>query len=103
MAKPRAYRRLSFTAFFRAVALVLLIAQLGMVAHRIEHYLVPEHMECGEDSCDAFAPTPGPDIPVPFLPPVFFVVFFLTFWTLRANVVEQPGSRLGFRALAPPR
>jgi hypothetical protein len=93
---------LNFAAIFRAVAMLVLIAQLGMVAHRIEHYLAPEHMECGEDGCDAFAPALGPAAPVPFLPPLFFVVFFLKFWTLRDSVTEQPGSRLGFRAHAPP-
>jgi hypothetical protein len=113
MATRRAYRsagvaafgrrgRVGFASIFRIVAFVLLIAQLGMVAHRIEHYIAPEHMECGEDSCDAFAPTPGPAAPVPFLPPLFFVVFFLKFWTPRASVLEQPGNRLGFRAHAPP-
>jgi hypothetical protein len=102
MALWRAYGRLSFTAFFRAVALMLLIVQLGMVAHRVEHYLAPEHMECGTDACDAFAPTPGPAAPVPFLPPLFLVAFFLKFWTLRDSVHEQPGNRLGFRAHAPP-
>ena len=101
MANRRASSRLSFTAIFRAVAALVLIAQLGMVAHRIEHYLAPEHMECGQDQCDAFAPTPGLDAPVPFLPPLF-VVFFLTFWTLRDSVTERPGNRLGFRAHAPP-
>jgi len=93
---------LNFAAIFRAVALLLLITQLGMVAHRVEHYLAPDQMECGTDACDAFAPTPGPAAPVPFLPPLFFVVFFLTFWTLRDSVTERPGDRLGFRAHAPP-
>jgi hypothetical protein len=102
MATRRTYGRFNATTLFRAVAFLLLIVQLGMVAHRIEHYLAPEHMECGEDSCDAFAPTPGPAAPVPFLPPLVFVVFYLTFWTLRDSVREQPGTRLGFRAHAPP-
>lgn len=102
MATRRAYGRFNSTTLFRAVAFLLLIVQLGMVAHRIEHYLAPEHMECGEDSCDAFAPTPGPAAPVPFLPPLVFVVFFLKFWTLCDSVREQPGTRLGFRAHAPP-
>jgi hypothetical protein len=102
MAKRRAYRSMSFAAVFRAAALLLLVAQLGMVAHRIEHYLAPDQMECGADACDAFAPTPGPAAPVPFLPPVLFVVFFLKFWTPRESITEQPGNRLGFRAHAPP-
>ena len=101
-ASTSVWGRLNFAAIFRVVAFVLLIAQLGMVAHRIEHYLTPEHMECGEDSCDAFAPTPGPAAPIPFLPPVLFVVFFLSFLTLRDSVTEQPRVRLGFRAHAPP-
>jgi hypothetical protein len=102
MANQRGHRWLSFAAIFRAVAMLVLVAQLGMVAHRVEHYLAPEHMECGTDACDAFAPTPGPAAPVPFLPPLFLIVFFLKFWTLRAGVIEQPGLRLGFRAHAPP-
>ena len=112
MATRRAYRlsrsaasrrwRLDFATIFRALAMLVVIAQLGMVAHRVEHYLAPEQMECGTDQCDAFAPTPGPDAPVPFLPPLFFVVFFLSFWTLRDGVTERPGQRLGFRAHAPP-
>jgi hypothetical protein len=102
MATRHAYGRFNATTLFRAVAFLLLLVQLGMVAHRIEHYLAPDHMECGEDSCDAFAPTPGPAAPVPFLPPLVFVVFYLKFWTPRDSVREQPGSRLGFRAHAPP-
>ncbi len=102
MAIRRAYRGLSFAAIFRVAAFVLLIAQLGMVAHRIEHYIAPEHMESGEDSCDAFAPTPGPAAPVPFLPPLVFVLFFLSLCTFRDSVREQPGTRLGSRAHAPP-
>jgi hypothetical protein len=73
-----------------------------MVAHRIEHYITPEQMECGEDSCTAFMPVTGAaDLPQ-FVPPVFFVIFFLRFWTVREFAVEQPGKRLGFRAHAPP-
>ena len=102
MATRRSSGKFNFTAIFRVAAFVLLLAQLGMVAHRIEHYLVPEQMECGQDACDAFAPTPGPAAPVPFLPPLFFVVFFLSFWTLGDSVLEQPGDRLGFQAHAPP-
>jgi hypothetical protein len=102
MATRRSSNRLNFATIFRVVAFLLLIAQLGMVAHRIEHYLAPEHMECGEDSCDSFSPTPGPAAPVPFLPPLVFVAFFLKFWTLRDSVREQPANRLGFRAHAPP-
>ena len=112
MATGRAYRlsrpaasrrwRLNVAAVFRAVAFLVLLVQLGMVAHRIEHYLAPEQMECGTDTCDAFAPTPGPAAPVPFLPPLFLVAFFLKFWTLSESVTEQLGNRLGFRAHAPP-
>jgi hypothetical protein len=86
----------------RFLALALLVLQLGVIAHRIEHYLVPEQMECGEDVCAAFTPTPDA-APIPaFVPPVFFVVFFLRFWTVRASVARGPAERLGFRALAPP-
>ncbi len=81
---------------------MLLIAQLGMVAHRIEHYIAPEHMECGEDSCTAFMPTTGAAALPLFVPPLFLVVFFLKFWTLRDCAVQPPAYRLGFRAHAPP-
>jgi hypothetical protein len=37
MATRRAYGRFNSTTLFRAVAFLLLIVQLGMVAHRIEH------------------------------------------------------------------
>jgi hypothetical protein len=89
----------SFVKFFAAL---LLLAQLGMVAHRIEHYIAPEHMECGEDSCTAFAPTTGAtDLPL-FVPPIFLVIFFLRFWTVRDSVTQKPSDFLGFRAHAPP-
>ncbi|MDB5397415.1 MAG: hypothetical protein JWM91_4921 [Rhodospirillales bacterium] len=86
----------------RVFALVLLIAQLGMVAHRIEHYLAPEHMESGEDSCTAFAPTTGAAALPLFVPPLLLVIFFMRFWTVRESVLQKPADRLGFRAHAPP-
>jgi hypothetical protein len=83
-------------------AILVLIAQFGLVAHRIEHYLVPDQMECGEDFCDAFAPGSGAvSVPV-YLPPVFFIVFFLRFWALRDAARTDASDRLGFRAHAPP-
>ena len=102
MAIRRAYRGLNFATIFRVVAFVLLIAQLGMVAHRIEHYIAPEHMECGEDACDAFSPVPDAAAPILFVPPIFLVVFFLQFWMPRAVVLRAPAGRLGFQAHAPP-
>ena len=95
-------RLVSPAGLLRFAALVLLIAQFGIVAHRIEHYIAPEHMECGEDSCDAFAPGPPAAEPVLFVPPVFLVVFFLQFWTVRPAFVRPAAGRLGFRAHAPP-
>jgi hypothetical protein len=89
-------------AFVKFLAAILLIAQLGMVAHRIEHYIAPEHMESGEDECAAFTPVTGAvDLPL-FAPPILLVVFFLRFWTVRDSIVWQPAERLGFRAHAPP-
>jgi len=95
-------RSISPASIIRFAALVLLIAQLGIIAHRIEHYIVPEHMECGEDACAAFAPTPDNAEPLLFVPPVFLVVFFLQFWTVRAASMRPAVERLGFRAHAPP-
>jgi hypothetical protein len=83
-------------------ALLVLVMQLGLVAHRIEHYVAPDRMECGEDLCDAFSPTPdGVALPV-FVPPVFLVVFCLTFWTVREAARTSRTDTIGFRAHAPP-
>ena len=89
-------------SLFRFVALLLLIVQFGVIAHRIEHYFVPEQMECGEDSCAAFAPATGATAPVVYLPPLLLVFYFLRFWTVCATAVVEPSDRLGFRAHAPP-
>ena len=87
---------------FRLLALLMVIAQLGIVAHRIEHYLVPDHMESGEDECSAFAPvTDPPALPVIVTPPNT-IVYFVRFWTARETIVPQVAERLGFRAQAPP-
>jgi len=87
---------------FRFLAFIVVIAQLGLIAHRIEHYIEPEQMECGEDACDAFAPiTDLPTLPVLFTAPVF-IVFFVRFWVAHKAIVARPGDRLGFRAHAPP-
>ena len=86
----------------RVFALMILIGQLGLIAHRIEHYVAPDHMECGEDACTAFMPTTGAaDLPV-VISPLFLVVFVLSFWTVRENAVRQHAGRLGFPAHAPP-
>ncbi len=86
----------------RLVALFLLVVQLGIIAHRIEHYLVPEQMECGEDSCTAFSPTPGAEPILDLVLPVSLVVFCLSFWALRDSIVLRPADLFGFRAQAPP-
>ncbi len=92
----------SAAALMKLVAAILLIAQFGLVVHRIEHYIAPGHMECGEDSCTAFAPATGAIAPPLFIPPLLLVVFFLRFWTVRDSIVRRPADRLGFRAHAPP-
>ncbi len=86
----------------RVFATLLLIAQLGLVAHQIEHYLAPDHMECGEDSCTAFAPTTGAAALPVVVAPIFLVVFFVRFWTVNQASIHAPSDRLGFRAHAPP-
>jgi hypothetical protein len=86
----------------RPIALLLLVLQLGLIAHRVEHYLVPEHMESGEGDCAAFAPvTDPPALPASVTPPIR-VGYFVRFWTASEAIVEQPGDRLGFWAHAPP-
>jgi hypothetical protein len=95
-------RLVSPAGLLRFAALLLLVAQLGIVAHRIEHYIAPEHMECGADACDAFSPVPDAAPPILFVPPIFVVVFFLQFWMPRAVVLRAPARRFGFQAHAPP-
>ncbi len=87
----------------RWLALLLLTLQLGLIAHRVEHYLLPEHVESDEASCDAFAPvTDPPALPVVIRPPTP-VSYVIRFWTVRAAVIAPLDDRLGFRAQAPPR
>ncbi|HLG89633.1 MAG TPA: hypothetical protein VKZ79_20825 [Alphaproteobacteria bacterium] len=86
----------------RFLALLLLATQLGSVAHRIEHYILAEQMECGEDGCTAFAPVTDPPVLPPLVLPPRPVVFFVRFWTAREPILVQAAERLGFRAQAPP-
>jgi hypothetical protein len=90
------------TGLLRLFALLLLIGQIGLVAHRIEHYIAPDHMECGEDACVAFMPTDGASALPVVVPPLFLIVFFLRFWTVQESAVQQRADRLGFQAHAPP-
>ena len=86
----------------RLAALLLLVLQLGIVAHRIEHYLEPEHMECGEDACAAFTPiTDPPALPIVVTSPTQ-VAFSVRFWTASDSIVAPPSEFLGFRSHAPP-
>jgi hypothetical protein len=86
----------------KAVLLFLVVLQLGLIAHRIEHYLAPAAMECGEDECAAFSPSPGlPDLELVIFP-LSLVAFFIRFWTARPRAMTVLGGRLGFRAHAPP-
>ena len=86
----------------RFLALLLLAVQLGSVAHRLEHYLLAEQMECGEDGCTAFAPVTDPPALPQLVRPPSPVVFFVHFWTARQPILAQSVERLGFRAQAPP-
>ncbi len=88
--------------YSRLAALLLLVLQLGIVAHRIEHYLEPEHMECGEDACASFTPvTDPPALPIVFTAPTQ-VAFSVRFWTASDAIVAPPSEFLGFRSHAPP-
>ena len=86
----------------KMLALLVLVAQFGLVAHRIEHYLVPDQMESGEDACAAFSPISGAISLPELIAPVLCVVFFLRFWTVRAATARNLAEGLGFRAHAPP-
>ena len=82
--------------------ILLLIAQIGLIAHQLEHYLAPTHVECDEDSCAAFAPITDPPAILPIVPRPTLITFFVRFWTAHDAIAEQPTDRLGFRAQAPP-
>jgi hypothetical protein len=103
---PASRRYSLFSAFggrvFRLLALLMVVAQFGIVAHRIEHYLVPDHMESGEDECSAFAPITDPPALPAIVRPANTIVYFVRFWTARETIVPQVAERLGFRAQAPP-
>jgi hypothetical protein len=86
----------------RITAFLLLVAQLGFIAHRIEHYLVPEAMECGEDSCASFAPVADPPALPPLVAPPLRIAYTTRFWTVRATDPVERYRALGFRAHAPP-
>ena len=87
---------------WRTLAFVLVIFQLALVVHRIEHYLVPDHMESGEDACAAFTPAPdAPELPAVFVP-LLLVVYVVRFWSVHHPALIQPRQRLGFRPHAPP-
>jgi hypothetical protein len=87
---------------WRALAFLLLFVQLALVAHRIEHYLAPDRMECGEEACVAFAPAPdAPELPV-ILGPLVLVIYAARFWSVHRPIAIQPRDRLGFNPHAPP-
>jgi len=86
----------------RWVAFLLLFLQLGMIAHRMEHYLLPDHVEAGEDSCVAFAPVIDPPATPVVLSEPTRVSYIVRFWTVREAGVVPLDDRLGFRAQAPP-
>ena len=94
--------RADFRRYSRFAALLLLVLQLGLIAHRIEHYFIPEHMESGESECAAFAPvTDPPALPV-VIRPSNQIAYYVRFWTAREVIEEQLSERLGFQAHAPP-
>lgn len=88
--------------FVRLIALLLLVLQLGVVAHRVEHYLVPGHMESGEDSCASFAPVTDPPVLPALVQPPTRLAYFVQFWAVHRATEDQLGERLGFRSQAPP-
>ena len=86
----------------RIFALLLLVVQLGMVAHRVEHYLQPDRMETSEEACAAFAPVDdGPALPVLVTPPSD-VAYAVRFWTAHDRIATKRVAALGFQAQAPP-
>jgi hypothetical protein len=89
-------------AIMRLAAFLFLVVQLGAFVHVLEHYFVPEQMECGEDSCAAFAPATGPVVLPDLAAPPVFVVFFVCFQQFREWIADRPRGLIGFDAHAPP-
>ncbi len=86
----------------RIVALLLMVAQLGLIAHRVEHYLLPDRMDSGEEACAAFTPVDdGPALPAVVAPPVR-VAYAVRFWIARERFAPARAAALGFSAQAPP-
>lgn len=92
----------SIRSNMRLIALLLLILQLGVVAHRMEHYLLPDHVETGEDSCAAFSPVTDPPATPVLLSEPTPVSYAVRFWTVSEAAIVRLDDRIGFRAQAPP-
>jgi hypothetical protein len=87
----------------RSIGLLLFVLQLSLIAHRLEHYLLPDAVESSEASCDAFAPvTDPPALPVVECEPTQ-VFYTIRFWPVREATAERHEDGFGFRAQAPPR
>ena len=82
--------------------ILLLIAQVGVVVHRLEHYLAPSIVDCDENACAAFAPAADPPSISAAISPPERIIQFIRFWTAHPAYFERPTDRLGFRAQAPP-
>jgi hypothetical protein len=85
----------------RPLLLLLLLTQLAMVGHRIEHFVAPDQVERIAD-CAAFAPTPDADCTPPTILRVaaIFTVFAASAPTdtLLAGEIDQHA----YRSQAPP-
>ena len=88
--------------YLRIVGVLVLLAQIGLLAHRLEHYFAPNHMESGEDACVAFAPASDPPAIVPLVRPPSPIAFPVRYWIGRDTRPELAPNSLGFRAQAPP-
>lgn len=85
----------------RPVLVLLLLTQLAMVAHRIEHFVAPDLVEAIAD-CAAFTPMPEPvsEPPVIILPPAQHAT--RTVWSPVASLAAGEIDQHAYRSQAPP-
>ncbi|GIL39081.1 hypothetical protein [Roseiterribacter gracilis] len=85
----------------RPLLLLLLLTQLAMVGHRIEHFVAPDQVESIAD-CAAFAPTPDASCEPPAVvrTPASFTLFAA--WSPTEQIRAGEINQHAYRSQAPP-
>jgi hypothetical protein len=85
----------------RPLLLLLLLTQLAMVAHRVEHFVAPDQVERIAD-CAAFAPTPDTSCEPPAIVRLPVHVTLLPVWLPTASIPAGEIDQHAYRSQAPP-